>query len=52
MTKHVVEYDRPGCIGAGACTAASPKFWKINNNLYKNVNSPVLRVIQNGAHNG
>jgi len=30
MTKHVVEYDRPGCIGAGACTAASPKFWKMN----------------------
>lgn len=28
--KYVVEYDRPNCIGAGACTAASPKFWKMN----------------------
>lgn len=30
MGKYVVEYDRPNCIGAGACTAASPKFWKMN----------------------
>ena len=30
MTKYVVEYDRPNCIGAGACTATSPKFWKMN----------------------
>ncbi|MBI2664524.1 ferredoxin [Candidatus Woesearchaeota archaeon] len=28
--KYVVEYDRPNCIGAGACTATSPKFWKMN----------------------
>ena len=28
--KYVVEYDRPNCIGAGACTAAAPKFWKMN----------------------
>ena len=27
---YVVEYDRPNCIGAGACTATSPKFWKMN----------------------
>ena len=30
MGKYIVEYDRPNCIGAGACTAASPKFWKMN----------------------
>ena len=30
MAKYTVEYDRPNCIGAGACTAASPKFWKMN----------------------
>ena len=26
----MVEYDRPNCIGAGACTAAAPRFWKMN----------------------
>jgi len=30
MTKYIVEYDKPNCIGAAACTAASPKFWKMN----------------------
>jgi len=30
MGKYKVEYDRPNCIGAGACTTASPKFWKMN----------------------
>lgn len=28
--KYLVEYDRPNCIGAGACTVASPKFWKMD----------------------
>jgi len=28
--KYIVEYDRHNCIGAGACTAASPKFWKMD----------------------
>jgi len=28
--KYNVEYDRPNCIGAGACTAAYPKRWKMN----------------------
>ena len=30
MGSYLVEYDRPNCIGAGACVAASPKFWKMN----------------------
>jgi len=30
MAKYLVRYDRSNCIGAGACTAASPKFWKMN----------------------
>jgi len=27
MAKYVVEYDRPNCIGAGACAAVNPKRW-------------------------
>jgi len=28
--RYIVVYDRPNCIGAGACTAANPKRWKMN----------------------
>jgi ferredoxin len=27
--KYRVEYNRPGCIGAGACVAAGPDFWTL-----------------------
>jgi ferredoxin len=30
MGKYVVDYDRPNCIGAGACTAVNPRRWKMN----------------------
>lgn len=28
--KYKVDYDRPNCIGAGACAAAYPKRWEMN----------------------
>ena len=27
--KYRITYDRPGCIGAAACEAVCPEFWKI-----------------------
>ena len=29
MTKHTVEYDKEGCIGAFSCVAVFPKYWDI-----------------------
>ncbi len=30
MTRFIVEFNKEGCIGAGACEAACPKFWKLD----------------------
>ncbi len=27
--KYIVELDRKGCIGAAACAAVAPEFWKM-----------------------
>lgn len=27
--KFIIEFNREGCIGAAACEAANPKFWKL-----------------------
>jgi len=29
MPKFTIKFDREGCIGAGSCEAACPKFWKL-----------------------
>ena len=29
MTRYKIEYDRESCIGAAACAAVAPKFWKM-----------------------
>ncbi len=29
MTRYKIIYDREGCIGAAACAAVSPKYWKM-----------------------
>ncbi len=27
--RYIVEFDREGCIGANACVAVFPKYWKV-----------------------
>ena len=27
--KYKIKYDRPGCIGCGACVVIAPKFWEM-----------------------
>lgn len=27
--KYIIEFNRQGCIGAGACEAAAPEFWEL-----------------------
>lgn len=33
--KFKIEYDRPKCIGAGACVAVAPKQWVMNNDDFQ-----------------
>jgi len=28
--KFLLEYDRPNCIGCGACAAVAPEFWEMH----------------------
>ena len=31
MADYEISHDRGGCIGCGACAAASPEFWELGN---------------------
>ena len=30
MSKFMVDHDRPGCIGCGACAAVCPQHWEMS----------------------
>ncbi|MBI2564638.1 ferredoxin [Candidatus Woesearchaeota archaeon] len=38
--RYRIIYDREGCIGAGACEVAAPKFWKIEDNGIATIIAP------------
>lgn len=33
MPRFIIEFNREGCIGAGSCEAACPKFWKLTDGI-------------------
>lgn len=30
LAKHIIDHDRPNCIGCGACAAVCPSRWTMN----------------------
>ena len=44
MGKFLLEYDRPNCIGCGACAAVSPKFWEMNDDGKSDIKNAKTRA--------
>ena len=50
---YTLQHDRPNCIGCGACSVIAPKFWEMNDALYRLAgNSSAIDLQQLGHDTG